>query len=114
MKSSHSDRLLQAWASLAPFKGKPAIFNAKGKVLRTFGEIDEEAVHFTKTLLHKSHPGDVLAIQIGNHVAWPALLLAGWRRKLVILPLEQGVANRELQNALRICSAAAVIQAEAD
>jgi long-chain acyl-CoA synthetase len=107
MKSSPPDSLVEAWAALAGFAQSAAIFDTNGAVLRTFAQIEEEARGFEETLLCEFRPGAVIAIQLGNHPAWPALLLACLRRQLVALPLERTMAEREREAALRICRASA-------
>lgn len=112
MKSTSPDSLVEAWASLPHFAPRAAIFDTKGDVLRTFGQIEEEACHFEQTLLREFRPREVIAIQIGNHAAWPALLLACLRRRLVGLPLERTMAERERQAALQVCCATAIVEIE--
>jgi long-chain acyl-CoA synthetase len=109
MKSTTPDSLLEAWASLSQFEQKPAIFDTSGSVLRTFAQIEEEARDFERTLLGAFRPGDVIAIQIGNHPGWPGLLLACLRRQLVALPLERTTTKRERDAALRTCSTSALV-----
>jgi long-chain acyl-CoA synthetase len=110
MKSTHPDSLVEAWASLAGFEQNAAIFDTNGVVLRTFAQIEEEARGFEGTLLREFRPGEVIAIQLGNHAAWPALLLASLRRQLVALPLERTMAEREREAALRVCFASAIAE----
>ena len=112
MKSTSPDSLVEAWASLSHFAPRAAIFDTNGDLLRTFGQIEEEARHFEQTLLLEFRPREVIAIQIGNHAAWPALLLACLRRRLVALPLERTMAEREQQAALQVCRAAAIVEIE--
>jgi long-chain acyl-CoA synthetase len=113
MKSICADRLAEAWEEMRPRNGESAaIFNTRSEVLRTFAQIEAEARDFEQTLLGEFRPGKVVAIQIGNHAAWPALLLACLRRQLVALPLERTVTDRERDAALRICHAAAVVEFE--
>lgn len=112
MKSSNSDPLLAAWASLSHTTGKAAIFDTSGRVLRTFAQIELEAVHFEKELLRELTPNAVVAVQIGNHPSWPALLLSLWRHRLIPLPVEPTLIERELNLVLQTCSAAAVITVE--
>ena len=122
MKSTGADRLVEAWEdTLRARDGRAleregeapaAIFNTRGEVLRTFAQIEGEACDFEQTLLREFQPGQVIAIQIGNHAAWPALLLACLRRQLVALPLERTVTERERDAALRICRAAAAVDIE--
>jgi acyl-CoA synthetase (AMP-forming)/AMP-acid ligase II len=110
MKSPDPDSLLEAWGALSHFARRAAIFDTGGQVLRTFAQIEEEAREFEKTLLREFREGEVIAIQVGNHAAWLALLLACLRRRLVALPLERSMAERERDAALQICGAAAVVE----
>jgi len=117
MKSTGTDLLVAAWEeTLRARDGKgehrAAIFNPKGDVLRTFSQVEGESRDFEQTVLHEFRAGEVVAIQLGNHAAWPALLLACLRRQLVALPLERTVTERERDAALRICHAAAVVEIE--
>jgi len=109
MKSELEDPLLTAWASTcARAADRPAIFNVRGGVRRTFREVEMRA----QVLAVKLEPFDadeVLAVQIGNHEDWPSVLLACLRKRLVVLPLEQSMARQECETALRICHAAAVV-----
>jgi acyl-CoA synthetase (AMP-forming)/AMP-acid ligase II len=137
MKSTGSDGLLDAWentlrprdregeapaeprlaremhgsaeASPSHREHRAAIFDTKGDVLRTFAQIEEEARDFEQTLLREFRHGEVIAIQVGNHASWPALLLACLRSGLVALPLERSMAERERDAALRICCATAIV-----
>jgi long-chain acyl-CoA synthetase len=110
MKSPDPDGLLEAWGALSHFERRAAIFDTGRQVLRTFAQIEEEARDFEKTLLRESREGEVIAIQVGNHAVWPALLLACLRRRLVALPLERSMAERERDAALLICRAAGVVE----
>ena len=100
-------RAASAWSETLARKGEaPAIFDTAARVLRTFSQIE----HRSRELEHslgKFNPGDVVAIQIGNHEDWPSWLIASLRRELVALPLEPGMGEQERANALRICNAAA-------
>src|SRR5436190_23741552 len=95
MKSTSSDSLIEAWSSLSHFARRAAIVDTRRKTLRTFAQIEEEARDFERTLLHDFRRGEVIVIQVGNHPAWPALLLAGLRRQLVVAPLERTIAKRQ-------------------
>jgi long-chain acyl-CoA synthetase len=112
MKSTSADALLDAWENSRHREEKAAIFDTRGQVLRTFAQIEEEARDFEQTLLCEFRPGDVIAIQVGNHPAWPALLLACLRSRLVALSLERSMAERERDAALRACCAAAIVAME--
>jgi long-chain acyl-CoA synthetase len=113
MKSTNPDSLVEAWKNTSPAREREgAIFDTQGDVLRTFAQIEEEACDFEHMLLRRFGPDEVIAIQVGNHPSWPALLLACLRRQLVALPLERTMAEGEREAALRICRARAVIGIE--
>jgi len=106
-----TDALLHAWRdTLRRARNASAIFNARGKVLRTFGEIEECACEFEDDF-EMFPPGRVIAIQIGNHEDWPSLLIACLRRQLVVLPLEESISAQQRDAALRLCNATAVVSA---
>lgn len=109
MKSS--DALLAAWRrTLGRAKDSPAILNTRGQVVRKFSEIDEFARDFERKI-ETFGAGNVIAIQIGNHEDWASILIACLRRRLVILPLEQSISDRQRDAALKICHARAVVSA---
>jgi len=111
MRAATEDALLAAWgATLAGAKEKPALFNTRRKVLRMFPQIEERSRQLGR-LLMDFEAGEVVAIQIGNHVDWPSWLLACLRRRLVVLPLEPTMGAQERATALTICRAAAVVAA---
>src|SRR5262249_23578365 len=109
MKSN--DALLDAWrGTLRRTRNASAIFNADGKLLRTFADVEERACEFQHDF-EMFRPGSVIAIQIGNHEDWPPLLIACLRRQLVVLPLEESISAPQRDAALRLCSASAVVSA---
>lgn len=100
------DPLLAAWAdTLARRRDEPALFDQQRRVLFRFREIEE----LSRDCEIDFAPGEIVAIQIGNHPHWPALLLACLRRGIVVLPLEQTVSAQERAAALRACRAAGLI-----
>ncbi|MEO7724739.1 MAG: AMP-binding protein, partial [Chthoniobacterales bacterium] len=104
------DPLLAAWAeTLARDAGAPAIFDTQRKVLCRFEEVEQWSRAYETGALQNLSPGEILAIQIGNHAHWPALLLACLRRGIVVLPLERTVSDQERASALQACRAAALI-----
>jgi long-chain acyl-CoA synthetase len=105
------DPLLAAWEeTLARKRDAPAIFNTRGEVVRIFRQIEEQARAFARKI-NIFAAGSVVAVQIGNHEDWPAILIACLRRRLVILPLEQSIAQQQRDTALEICNASAVVAA---
>jgi len=107
MKSS--DPLLKAWKeTLARKRDGPAVFATSGQVLRRFDEI-EQRTHDLLERIDGFSEGDVLAVQIGNHEDWPTILIACWRRHLVVVPVEQSFREQQRDDALGICRARAVV-----
>ena len=89
MKSDNA--LLAAWEeTLARKRDAPAIFDTRGKVLRTFAEVESRA----RTLESKTS-GPVFPIDIGNQPDWPSHLLAALRRRVVALPLEGTITAQQ-------------------
>jgi long-chain acyl-CoA synthetase len=109
MKSTEA--LLDSWRqTLRRAKDRPAILTTHGQVLRKFRDIEECACEF-EPKLEILTPGDVIAIQIGNHEDWPSILIACLRRHLVVLPLEQSVNDQQRNATLELCKAGAVVSA---
>src|SRR5947209_16774678 len=102
MKSEGADDpLLAAWAEvLGRFADRTAIFTSDEGAVRSFAEIEQESRAVGGDLLGNLDGGEVVAIQIGNHAAWPALLLACLRRQIVVLPFERTMSDAERQAAL--------------
>ena len=104
-----SDPLLQAWAkTLGKKRDTAAIFDPSGSPVRTFGQIEEGATQFEARLIG-FEPGAVVAVQIGNHPDWPAILLACLRHGLVVVPLDQSISPSERAQALEVCHASGLI-----
>ncbi len=111
MKSNDNDALLAAWKeTLARKSESAAIFDTSGKIARTFAEIETQARDFARKI-DIFGVGSVLAIQIGNHPDWPAILLACLRKGVVVLPLEQSISEQDREIALKICNASFVVAA---
>ena len=112
MKSS--DPLLVAWEkTLADKPDAAAIFETSGKVSRTFGEIARRDRHLQNQIGGLDR-GDVIAVQIGNHPDWPAVMLACLGKGAVVLPLERSIGDQERDAALKICGAKAIMAAVSD
>ena len=109
MKSAQ-DALLTAWAeTLSGRANDRAIVDTSGAVLRTFADIDREAVELEHERLGSFAAGSVIGVQLGNHASWPAVLLACLRLRHVVVPMERTMAEQEREVASRLCHAEALI-----
>ncbi len=79
-------------------------------VSRTFADIETEAQAW-ESKLSSAPAGRVVALQIGNHPAWPAIFLAAIRRGLAVLPLETTISANDCATALALTCAYAHISA---
>ena len=112
MKSQ--DALLVAWErTLTRKSGAAAILGPNGNILRTFDEIETRARDFAHQI-DSFRPSDVVAVQIGNHEDWPSILIAGLRKQVVVLPLEQSISDQQRDIALEACGAIGLFTKPAD
>src|ERR1051326_8850728 len=103
-----NDPILESWEKTrTDTPDRAAVFDSQGKVVRTFVEIEERAHQWADELATMA-PGQVLALQIGNHPDWPSLFLACLRKQIVVLPLEQTISAERRENALELCRASAI------
>jgi len=99
------DVLLAEWEKTLTRKGgAPAILDTRGQVLRTFDDIERRASAL-ESEIDVFTPGQVNAIEIGNHPDWPSLLLACLRRQVVVLPLDESLPAEQRAAARKICTA---------
>lgn len=104
--------ILTRWETTLAQRGdEPAVRAADGKTLRSFAAIENEARSLAEEL-EKFSPGSVLALQIGNHPSWPALLLAAFRQSLIPFPLGGHMEQAERDAALATCGATAIVTAD--
>jgi acyl-CoA synthetase (AMP-forming)/AMP-acid ligase II len=107
----HGDSLLLAWRTTISRKGDDAaIFDTAGKIVQRFDEVEERARLFEEKI-DALPAGAVIAVQIGNHEDWPSVFIACLRRQLVVLPLDQSIAEQQRDAALEICRARSVVSA---
>ena len=107
MKSS--DPLLAAWHDTLSRKGdEVAVVNAASGIISSFRDIEQRARAF-EAKLSTFPSGAVIAVQIGNHEAWPAVFIGCLRRRLVVLPLDESMIEQQRDTALAICKASAVV-----
>ena len=108
-ESEPENVILTAWKATLALRGKgAAILDQQGKTLRTFLGIELEAMKIARKF--DSIPaGSAVAVQLGNSEAWPEVLLALWRRKLVPMPLADYVSETDLAVTLGTIRAAALV-----
>ena len=105
----HGDSLLLPWQTTISRKGDDAaVFDATGRIARSFRDIEGHARAF-EAKMDKLPPGAVVAVQIGNHEDWPAVFIACLRKQLVVLPLDQSIGEQQRDAALEICRASALV-----
>jgi long-chain acyl-CoA synthetase len=92
-RNTENNPILSRWEEvLSSKKEEAAIFAPDGTILRTFSLIEEEARRWEERLARDSSPGAV-CLQIGNRAEWPAIVIAAWRSRRTILPLEAEVSD---------------------
>jgi long-chain acyl-CoA synthetase len=105
----HGDPLLLAWQTTMSRRGDDAaVFDATGRVARSFRDIEGHARAF-EAKIDMLLPGAVVAVQIGNHEDWPAVFIACLRKELVVLPLDESIGKQQRDAALDICRPSAVM-----
>jgi long-chain acyl-CoA synthetase len=105
------DSLLLAWRTTISRKGdNAAVFDATGRIARSFRDIEGHARAF-EAKMDKLLPEAVVAVQIGNHEDWPAVFIACLRKRLVVLPLDQSMGEQQREAALEISRANALVSA---
>ncbi len=111
-----TDALLTRWDEIRRrFAVLPAVLGMNGEAVRTFDDVEKYAEYRAGDDVLRSLPArSVVALQIGNHADWPAMLLACLRRKLVVLPLETTMNEGDLGAALELCHAAALATASGE
>lgn len=105
MKSQNA--LLDAWEkTLGRARGRPAIILRTGEIAQTFAQTEERARQLGAEL-GRFKAGSVVAVQIGNHPDWPAIFIACLRQRLVVLPLEQSISDRQRSSVFPTCNVVA-------
>lgn len=89
----------------------PAVFAADGSILRTFSDLLAEAEGFRAAT--EGSAGQVVALSLANHPAWPALIAGLWSAGCIPLLLSAELPLREQQRLHRLCGAALRISADA-
>ena len=107
--SAQESGLLERWALVLERKADAAaLFDAGGNVLATFTVIERESAVWQekfRTLPARA----VIGIQLGNHPAWPAVLLAIWRNNQVALPLDASLRSEMTRQILETAGASALL-----
>jgi acyl-CoA synthetase (AMP-forming)/AMP-acid ligase II len=105
------DPLLLAWhTTVSRRDNDAAIFDSNGSIARSFRDIEEHARAF-EDQIGSLLPGTVVAVQIGNHGAWPGILIGCLRKQLVVLPLDRSIGEQQRDAALEISRAGVLVSA---
>lgn len=88
--------ILERWGSLGVRRGEAAIFGTNGAVLRTWGGIEDEAMRFEDFF---AGGGGVVALQMGNHPSFPALVLACLRVGRAVCLFDASLAEADRSRA---------------
>jgi acyl-CoA synthetase (AMP-forming)/AMP-acid ligase II len=101
--------ILAAWDGvLAARPEDPAILDAHGAKLETFSGIEAHAQAWAADFAG-ALAGRVVAVQIGNSVLLPGLLLALWRNRCIPVLLDRSMEGSSRENALETCQASTLI-----
>ena len=87
-----------------------ALFAEDGTILRTFQDVEEERAEWRDRLSTFSAGNGVVGA-FGNDPSWPAFLLAGWDRGLVIAPIEPDVPEAQLDAILELIRPQGLVRA---
>jgi len=100
--------ILERWHRVVSESDGPAIYGPSGGVLRTFADIQAEAEELAGRLPDRA---GAVALQVGNHEYFPALLLAIWGAGRMVCLFdaelqgeERGDIERELGVSVRVCT----------
>lgn len=108
-----NNALLSRWSETLSRRSRDAaIFGADGGVVKTFAQVNADAVSWSERL-SGLRGGAVVGIQVGNSPHWPAILLACFRRGLVPLPIGN-LDGEALESALTSCHAEALLRSARD
>jgi long-chain acyl-CoA synthetase len=86
-----------------------ALFAEDGAILRTFQDVEEERAEWRVRLAGFS-AGDGVVGAFGNDPSWPAFLLAGWDRALVVVPIETDLPEAQLRSILELIRARGLVR----
>jgi long-chain acyl-CoA synthetase len=101
-RNQECNAILERWEQVVSTrKQRPAVFAPDGSVLRTFAGIEEEARRWMDRLTDRA--GEAACVQIGNHPAWPAILLAVWRSGQTVLPMDFEMRDARRERVERLC-----------
>ena len=109
MSDPSQNLILAAWEHTLRQRGAaPAILDLHGHCRRSFAELEEDTAIFSADFAD-APPGAVVAVQIGNSVLLPSLLLTLWRKGCIPVLLDRSVENSARETALSICRASYLV-----
>ena len=109
MSPAPQNPILAAWEqTLRQHSSAPAILDLHGQCRRSFADLEADTAVFAPDLA-AAPPGTVVAVQIGNSVLLPSLLLTLWRRRCIPVLLDRAIENTARENALATCRASFLV-----
>ncbi|PWU08224.1 MAG: hypothetical protein C5B47_05045, partial [Verrucomicrobia bacterium] len=99
------------WREIRRAKTKRlAVAGPEGTVLRTFEDVESEALHFQAAFVRLPERS-VVSLDLGNHPSWPALVLAALRTQRILCPLDPSTTETTKHQIETLCGAAARVKA---
>jgi long-chain acyl-CoA synthetase len=109
VSSASQNPILAAWGqTLRQHSSAPAILDVHGQCRRSFIELEADTAIFAADFA-EALPGSVVAVQIGNSVLLPSLLLTLWRRQCIPVLLDRAIEGAARDNALATCRASFLV-----
>ena len=95
--------ILAAWGETVRRQpGRPGVFSDRGTPLRSFAEIENEALELAGVVTELHGDAAIALVEIGNHPALPAVLIALWRKRYTVALAEIGNTARLPGITLRV------------
>ncbi len=83
--------ILAAWGETVRRQpGRPGVFSDRGTPLRSFADIESEALKLGGLLPELDGDAAIALVEIGNHPDLPSVLIALWRKGYTVSPAEIG------------------------
>jgi len=103
LRKSDRNPILDRWSEIVTRKGgDAAVLGSDGGLLRTFAQVEEEAMKLTDYFSNVP-VGRIVSCQIGNSPTFLAFLLAAWRAGCGVMPLDRDLAPARRDRLEELC-----------